>query len=274
MPNDNEQQGGGSGFLTGAGGAMLGMIGGAIGAGSQHRRQRELMHLQHSNQMALNRQGHNLQYDLWKRTSYPAQLKMMKEAGLNPSLMYGGGPGSGGSTGSQTGGSAVGGSATAFQPMDLSNMMMMDAQKKLLEKQAEKVGAEKDDITGETPEAKARIAKLIAEKLNIDQNTVKAVQEVTNLKTLDEWNELKMKLDKQVYDRQEKGFIKGDAIGNIFEVIGLNPVQNKEDMELVRGMLLAWYGTKLGSDILQMLLPWTKFSPKKGGGFGTKQMKY
>ena len=32
--------------------------------------------------------GHAQQLDMWEKTNYPAQVAMMKEAGLNPAMMY------------------------------------------------------------------------------------------------------------------------------------------------------------------------------------------
>jgi len=73
------------------------------------RYQRRLMGHQQENQMALNQQGHDLSYEMWKKTNYPAQVEMMKEAGLNQGLMYGSGGGAGGTTQSGSGGGAGGG---------------------------------------------------------------------------------------------------------------------------------------------------------------------
>lgn len=128
-------------------GIGLSMLGGAIGAQSQHGRQRELMNIQHQNQQQLNQQGHDLQYQQWLRTNYPAQVQMMKKAGLNPALMYKG-AGPGGTTGSQTGGSAGSGNAQAFSPMDVSNMALMKAQQEKIEAETRNIdsGTELNEI--------------------------------------------------------------------------------------------------------------------------------
>ncbi len=68
-----------------------------------------------------------------------------------------------------------------------------------------------------------------------------------------------MGIDNQIYDRQGKGFIKGDVNGNMFEVLGLDPVGNPEHMDQVRTLLQAWYGVKLGSEVLGSILPWAKW---------------
>lgn len=142
----------------------LGMLGGFIGAYDQHRREQQLMGVQHRNQMELNQQGHDLQYEMWKKTNYPAQIEMLKQAGLNPALFYkGGGPG--GTTGSQTGGSAAKGSAVAPRVMDMSNLMIKsgidlnkaNAAKARAEAEAALVDARKKEGV-DTDEARSRIA--------------------------------------------------------------------------------------------------------------------
>lgn len=125
-----------------AGGTILGMIGQEQRAKKQHNRQKELMGVQFDNQSKLNKQGSDLQYDMWKKTNAPAQVGMLKEAGLNAGLMYGQ-SGPGGMTGSQGGGSAQSGSAAA--PMDIGNSVqagLMAAQMRNLDADTEKKKAE------------------------------------------------------------------------------------------------------------------------------------
>jgi hypothetical protein len=142
--------------MSGAIGAGISMLGGLLGARNQHRRQRQLMGVQYQNQRLLNQHGHDLQYDMWKKTNYPAQVQMMKEAGLNPALMYGS-AGQGGTTGSQGGGSAASGNAASFQAMDLSNMMLAKAQAKDLEASARLKNVDADKKEGvDTQEAISR----------------------------------------------------------------------------------------------------------------------
>lgn len=121
--------------MAGASGIALGMLQAGTnwwGQDQQHRNQQDLMNQQMRNQMGLNRQGSDLQYQQWLRTNYPKQIEMMKKAGLNPALMYAkGGPG--GTTGSQTGGSASGGQAVGMAPMDVANLSLVKAQKEKIE---------------------------------------------------------------------------------------------------------------------------------------------
>ena len=47
------------------------------------------MDIQARNQQMLNEHGQRLQLKTWEQTNYPAQVQMLKEAGLNPALLYG-----------------------------------------------------------------------------------------------------------------------------------------------------------------------------------------
>jgi len=168
--------------MSGIGGAVLGMMGGMYGATNQHRRQKALMGTQYQHQRMLNQQGHELQHEMWKKTNYPAQVRMMKEAGLNPALMYGS-AGQGGSTGSQGGGSASGGQASPFNPMDVSNMMKLKAETELLNAQKDNVDKDtelKDEGVKKTVQ---ETAKVVAEKLNVEQQLSESKQRELNLET-------------------------------------------------------------------------------------------
>jgi hypothetical protein len=113
-------------WIGAAAGAATGLIS-MLGQRKREKRalknQKDLMGLQFRNQQALNKQGHQLQLDMWKKTNYPAQMKMLREAGLNPGLLYGQSGGGGTTAGSQGGGSAASGNAPAPQPMELGTAL-------------------------------------------------------------------------------------------------------------------------------------------------------
>jgi len=158
------------GFIT----DVIAPIGGAIYQNAvqneRERRsmenQRQLMDLQQQNQMELNKQGQQIQLDTWMKTSYPAQMKMMKEAGLNPALMYGMGGGGGTTTGGQGGGSAASGSAPAPQQMDMKAIIeamklgveIANTKADTLKKQAETPNIEADTAKKEA-ETKGQVIK-------------------------------------------------------------------------------------------------------------------
>ena len=127
-------------------------------ANQQFERQKQLMDLQLQNQRSLNQQGRDIQMDIWNKTNYAEQIKQLKAAGLNASLIYGKG-GQGGVTGSQSGGSAASGSASQAPMIDLAalNFAKTQAEVDLLKAQAE-------NLRGQTPVPKATA-------LNIDADT-------------------------------------------------------------------------------------------------------
>jgi len=227
-------------------GIGLGMLEGAINQGlnqQQFQQQQELMEIAQQNQMALNQQGSDLQYKLWKKTSYPKQVEMMKKAGLNPALMYKG-AGAAGSTGSQTGGSAASGNAPQAWRANMQTVLMgleaksleKDIENKEIQNQLDRIEVNRQ--LGENKRGEAEIEKVIAETRNIDEDTkLKAEQK---LKTISEkkLNESMIRLNKL---KEDKG-VTGSAINDLFNNLGLDPTNNETDKWVVRGMLVAHYG--------------------------------
>ena len=124
-------------------------LGDSILGGQQQKRQKELMDYQQK-----------LQLDMWNKTSYPAQVAKMKEAGLNPALMYGS-AGSGGTTGNISQGGANGG-YNDNTPDSFMAMFQMAMQKELNESVIRKNNADADLADAET-----------AKKTGVDtQNTI------------------------------------------------------------------------------------------------------
>lgn len=147
----------------------LSMLYNDLSAQRSNKWQKQLMDIQFRNQKSLDKYGNELQYQMWEKTNYPAQVAMLKEAGLNPALLYAkGGPG--GMTGSQTGGSASGGSAPQTQSphfMSISAALAQGAQIELMKAEANKANAEAENLRGVVrKEAETRISKIIAETSN------------------------------------------------------------------------------------------------------------
>jgi hypothetical protein len=151
---------------TSAGMGILGMIAGHNAQRRQHRDNKELIGMQHSNQRNLNQMGHDLQMDMWNKTNYGAQMQHIKDAGLNPALMYGMSGGGGVTTGSQSGGSAASGSAEQMRPMDLGNALI-GAQIKDLEASANLKDDQGNKLKNvDTKEAESRIGEIEARTEN------------------------------------------------------------------------------------------------------------
>ena len=229
----------------------LGMVMSVLGQDSRRNRAYHQMMSQMQNQFRyqqmLNQQGHDLQYDMWKKTSFPAQVRMMKAAGLNPALMYKqGGPG--GVTGTQTGGSAAKGDVPAVQPMDMQNLLL-GKQAKLLDAQAENVQADTIDKLGKSPQMIQSIAESIARENNLGKDSDLKVAQ--RLKAIGESRlaNARAKIDKE---RLKRG-LTGDFIGDVMSQLGLDPYNNEMDRMLVRGIFFAWYGADFLSKLAKIL---------------------
>lgn len=216
----------------------------------QQRQQRQLMGYQYDNQRKLNQQGHDLQMDMWNKTNASAQVKHYKDAGLNPALMYGT-SGATGTTGSQGGGSATGGGAPQAPKMDIQSMLM-EAQIRDLNAGAKKKEEEAAAIGGyQKDESVGRLNKIIADKLNIDEQKAKTIQETLNLKTIDEWNGVKQALDQLKVDKK----MTGSQIIDLMTTVGLDPTNNPEDMEKMQLILGVIVGSRVAKDLIGIIKP-------------------
>jgi hypothetical protein len=106
--------------------------------------------------------------DMWNKTNYGAQVGHMKDAGLNPALMYKG-AGAGGTTGSQGGGSASMGSSQQGKIMDLSNA--------LVGAQIGKLKAETDNLNQGTKNKGGEFDNIIKTGNLIDAQELKTINE-------------------------------------------------------------------------------------------------
>jgi hypothetical protein len=165
-------------------GLGIGMLGGEVGSKRNYKYNKKLMAIQLENQQALNQQGHDLQMDMWNKTNYGAQIGHMRNAGLNPGMMYGMSGGGGTTTGSQGGGSAASGSAQQWKAMDLQNALV-GAQVENIKQDTENKKADTENKSADTILKGYTTEKVITEIDNIAANTknTKAVEELNKVKT-------------------------------------------------------------------------------------------
>lgn len=198
-------------------GAGIGLAGSILGRKQQNEDQREMMELQAklNQQQALYNQG--LAKDMWNYTSFPNQVRKMKETGLSPALMYGMG-GQGGSSSGAGQASGVGLSdakgmqtGTAIQGMGLE-LANLASQIELNKSQAEKNKAEAEKTAGvDTQVQQATMDNLITQTANekvkkgliyADTRFKDALEEVTRAK-VDEvgWNVKNLMKSLELTDR-------------------------------------------------------------------------
>lgn len=165
---------------------ILGIGLGAINDKRQRKQQEKLTKIQSDANKDLARYSSDLQYDMWQKTNYKAQMAELNKAGLNPGLLYGMSGGGGVTTGSANAGSAAG-AAAAGSTNEAMGMMLMDAQRKVLETQAELNKAKADKTTG-------------ADTANINADTEnKIIQSALNKEGLRQLTE--------IYDHTKRPFL-------------------------------------------------------------------
>lgn len=131
------------GMLPGAAGSLFGLAMQGSNDRRQIRQQEKLQAMQIRGNKEMTDYQAAKELQMWKDTNLPAQMAMVKEAGLNPSLFYGGtGPGgtTGGSGSGISGGSAPVGGGEAMMGIGLG--MQVKAQTELLQAQKENIQAQ------------------------------------------------------------------------------------------------------------------------------------
>lgn len=142
----------------------------------QLRQQTKLQNLQIAGNKEMTDYNMAKELEMWKNTSYGAQMEQIKKAGLNPGLLYGMGGTGGQSTGTPGGG--VQGAQAPQGGQEILGMLMQQAQIENLKAQTDKTKAETKNVgkTGKNIEAQTAI---LLEGIN----TQKAQQALTNIQT-------------------------------------------------------------------------------------------
>lgn len=176
-------------MISQAASQAMGGLGGAIfGKGADRRQRKQQEKLNIINQRAheaMTEYNMKKQLEMWEKTGYGAQIKQIKDAGLNAGLIYGMGGAGGQSSNVDTGSAAT---ATApnegmsqFAGMGMQGGLI-PAQIDLIKAQTENVKADTTKKSGvDTEKGWAEIDNLFADTKNKEANT--------------KWQSLKTKLD-------------------------------------------------------------------------------
>lgn len=150
----------------------MGLLLGRINDRRQYQQEARLQGQQMANERQMIDYNLDKQLEMWKNTSYGAQMHEMIKAGLNPALMYGMGGGGGVTTGQasghvQTGSAPKGGGEAIGMAMSAPQA----AQLALL-------GAQKENIEADTKVKESQVPKTDAETKSILQDVEKKKLEV------------------------------------------------------------------------------------------------
>lgn len=159
-------------------GQILGLATAGINDRRQIRQQQKLQDMQIRGQQQMLDYSKAKDLEMWRETSYPAQVEMLKKAGLNPGLMYGMGGGGGTTTGGS--GPGVSGAQAPSGGGEIMGMMsagmqaqMMAAQTDLMKANADKARADAENARGVIREqGEATIDQLKANTKNTEAQTM------------------------------------------------------------------------------------------------------
>jgi hypothetical protein len=87
----------------------------------------------------------------------------------------------------------------------------------------------------------------------VNQSVLESVARTSKIDSETELNGVLLELKNAENNRAKKGTQKGDIIGNILELWGLDPVNNENDRLLLQGAITAKYGAGLFKDIMQAI---------------------
>lgn len=175
----------------------VGLIGMGIARGKDRRQlvqQEKLQNLQIRGQQQLLDYSMGKELEMWEKTGYEAQKQQMKNAGINPALLYGMGGGGGQTVGTGNAGTVTGGQAPSGSGRETEEMLgmgiqmaLMQSQKRVLDTQADKNAAEAEATGG----VRTDLAKTEIQSLTQGIENAKAVQKLTEVQTkianIDEW---------------------------------------------------------------------------------------
>lgn len=173
-------------------GGGLGLLLGGINDQRQLNQNQALLNQQVQAGEQLSSYNFGQQYQLWQETNYPAQVKQLEMAGLNPGLLYGKGGGGGATTGSPTG--APSGSSAQQNPGEVQQMMGLQLQNSMLQAQIENIKSQTNKNNVEANKEGGVDTDLVKSQTQLN------IQGVTNQQDQDELLKIQRQSDKTKLD--------------------------------------------------------------------------
>ncbi len=175
-----------------------------------------------------------------------AQMGRLKDAGLNPNLIYGSGSANTGVAGSIAPSKAA--PYSIQNPIPLQSALLQ-SQIDLNRSNANKNNVQADSVGGLLPGRKAELDfknDLAEVKLDIQNKTkTEQIETIKNSKLQSDFNTIIKEKDKE---EALKGNIKGNYIGTILNNLGLDS-RNPKDKVIIQGLLYGLIGSKLFNDL-------------------------
>lgn len=200
-----------------AGGGIIGIGMQGLGNQLQLKQQKKLMEAQAGQQKGLMDYQNMKQMEMWRNTNYPAQLEMMKKAGLSPGLMYGKGGGGGVTTGNATG--SVTGAQAPSGGHEIPTMIGLGMQSALQEAQIE-------NIKANTEKTKAETGNVPLTGENIQASTASLTQGIQNQKAV----EILTKAQTTIANLEAQ--LKGATIDDMEDIARWTAEKAKSEMEM------------------------------------------
>lgn len=222
-------------------------LGKSLGIGRDAEDRRQMNQQKKLNQMGLQNSKEMANYNymlnkkMWDETNYEAQVQKMKEAGLNPAMLYGMG-GEGGSLGSSNMDAGHGGTAAnAAQTAQASKGMalqsgMQEAQIKMMEAQARKLNADADKSQGVDTEAVRQTIENMQKSNELMSKQIDAINDETKNNAV---RRAGWALDNAMKEMQnslegEKGSLNIEMLKTQIKLAGENLKKIEQDNEITK----------------------------------------
>lgn len=213
----------------------------------QIRQQRALQDMQMQGNREMMKYGKELDYEMWKKTNYGAQMEELRKAGLNPGLLYG----MGGQGGMTTGGSAPGvGSGSA--PSGGGEAMGMGIQ--AMGMQLQLLNAQKENLEADTANKRSENPNIPLTGENIKAQTMDLLQGVQNKKA----QERLTKIQGDIAELDEE--LKSKTLEDAIELVNIEEMSARTQLDRLARMNeleKATYDTRyqmIGVELTTMLL--------------------
>lgn len=264
----SSQLGGGLGSLVNTG---LGLMMEGHEDRRQIRQQQKLQDMQIAGSKEMTDYNYQKQLNMWHDTNYGAQMKELKNAGLNAGLIYGMSGGGATTTGSGSGANVSGGTAVGHTG-EILGIQQLGMQNKLLEAQIENIEADTQNKIATNPniQADTGVKTETIEQLKAQTNNIKAQQALTEVQTgisqiqksiqeQSEFDQVKMfdlaaqKIQQEVFQLQNNTEISDQTKKDIVKTIKANAVNAVLEQSVKKAGIALDNATinKLSQDIIQ-----------------------